>query len=944
MKRLADYFRIPEQIIDIWRREEGDSLLPLQVEAIENYDLLAGNSILITAPSSSGKTFVGEMAAVNSYYQGKKTILLVPMKAIAEEKYLDFQRKYQSYGLRIAISTHDRTEYDESILAGYFDIAVIIFEKMNVLLTQSAAVLNSCGLIIVDELQLLNDKTRGPDLEILLTKIKIIKKKTDQSFQFLGLSAVLANLNKFDEWLGAAHLATNTRPLELHEGVLFIDGSHKIKNFNDEKEYVETIPMINSIPVPQGVPRERRDGDMLEESIKRRLVVLSNHYLSLGKRILIFRKWRPLTVSTAQTISRTLNLSSAAQVIGALGELENSNSRETLIQCLSRGVAFHNSDLSPEERLAIELDFRNIDGQIKIICSTNTLAMGVNLPSSVVIIPDTMKPDQDSKLFHEIPISTSEYKNMSGRAGRTRYGEEGISVIMSNSNAEGTRYFLNYVKGKLDHLSSPLRNSDLRKIMLGLFASNLCKSQDEIQDFLISSYTGYTYWDQSEKSRRSFIDVIEKNCEFLKNYELLSRSTDGTICTTHLGKLCATSGTDVESFILLKNSLLNIDPTDWNYWEIVFPCLHCHEFADLLRIYIKLYDVGELWRIMDNINPKNYQILINWSLKHFGNDRDAVSRRVLSFLILSDWINGLEMRDLENKYTAARGNRVLSGTIRNIAETTSWMVQTLFGIGCILGYDKRFMEDINLLGEQLSRGVHKDGIPVHKLGVRGVTRTTIKKLVEAKISSLDKILDTPAEKFRGIISPSLAQRIHEAIVQKYKESQERIKYIQAHRLEKLGRDPNIIRSIFEKEGIPLEEAVVDLLNAPPLELKAERIVDQSKGEADIRMSTDRGIMVGSVTASRSNISDSKCAEIFRCGARENPSSYVVFGRPGFHDIAILNADHLNSQLETTKTYKLIPIQELGELFVRVAEGLMTKEIFLNIIMNDRGLIEASTYK
>lgn len=392
MNRLADYFKIPEQIIDIWRNEEGDSLLPLQLEAIEKFDLLTGNSILITAPSSSGKTFVGEMAAINSYYQVKKTILLVPMKAIAEEKYLDFQRKYQSFGLRIVISTHDRTEYDESILAGYFDIAVIIFEKMNVLLTQSAAVLNSCGLVIVDELQLLNDRVRGPDLEILLTKIKIIKKKSDQPFQFLGLSAVLANLNKFDDWLGAAHLATSTRPLELHEGILFTDGSLKFKNFNDGKEYIETISNVNNIIVPPGTPRNRAESNMLEEATIRRLVVLCKHYLSLGKRILIFRKWRPLTISTAQSISRTLNLSPASKVISALGELENSNSRETLIECLSRGVAFHNSDLSPEERLAIELDFRDTDGQIKIICSTSTLAMGVNLPSSLVIIPDTMKP------------------------------------------------------------------------------------------------------------------------------------------------------------------------------------------------------------------------------------------------------------------------------------------------------------------------------------------------------------------------------------------------------------------------------------------------------------------------------------------------------------------------------------------------------------------------
>jgi len=175
MQRLVTQYHIPQEIVDIWRHEEGRDLLEVQIESIENFGLLEGRSILITAPSSSGKTFVAEIAAINSYYQGKKTIFLVPMKAIAEEKYSDFQRKYQGFGLRIAISTHDRTEFDDSILAGYFDIAIIIFEKMNALLNQNPAVLNSCGLVVVDELQLLNDRSRGPDLEILLTKIKMIK-------------------------------------------------------------------------------------------------------------------------------------------------------------------------------------------------------------------------------------------------------------------------------------------------------------------------------------------------------------------------------------------------------------------------------------------------------------------------------------------------------------------------------------------------------------------------------------------------------------------------------------------------------------------------------------------------------------------------------------------------------------------------------------------------
>jgi len=102
------------------------------------------------------------------------------------------------------------------------------------------------------------------------------------------------------------------------------------------------------------------------------------------------------------------------------------------------------------------------------------------------------------------------------------------------------------------------------------------------------------------------------------------------------------------------------------------------------------------------------------------------------------------------------------------------------------------------------------------------------------------------------------------------------------------------------------------------------------------------LLVGSVTASKSNVSDSKCAEILKSGARMNPNAFAVFGRPGFHDLAIHNAPHLNNQLGAGKSYKLIPIQELGDLFVYVVEGKITKDLFIDTLMNGRGFIQAQT--
>jgi helicase len=940
MQRLIDNHNLPEEIVDIWRQEEGETLLDLQVKAIEEFGLLEGNSLLVTAPSSSGKTFVGEMAAVNSYFKGKKTIFLVPMKAIAEEKYADFVRKYQNFGINIVVSTHDRTEFDESILAGYFDIAIIIFEKMNVLLTQSSAVLNSCGLIVVDELQILNDRTRGADLEILLTKIKMVKDASPDCFQFLGLSAVLADLNRFDEWLGAVQCGAETRPLELHEGVLQIDGTIKFRNFNDGHEYNDTAPTIPATEIPRGVPQNREQRQQLEESIQKRLVLLCRHYLAEGKRILIFRKWRPLARDTAQRLAQELNLPPATNAIQALGDSENTNSKEMLVQSLTGGVAFHNSDLPPEARLTIESDFRQVDGQIQVVCSTSTLAIGVNLPASVVIIPDTMKPDPAAEEFHEIPITAAEYKNMAGRAGRTRFREEGISLLLTNSGAEAMRYWQSFVRGRLDRLTPPLERNDLRKIMLGLFAGNMCRSQDDIANLLLSSYTGYVHWNSNPKTREPFIKRISDNIIFLQRHRLLENNNEGGFTTTPLGSLCASSGVEVESFVLLQHVVENIDPTSWDPWELIFACLHCREISDLLRITFRAPDRNETWQRLEALDPGNRERLCEWSRQTsvVGSQVD-LDRRIQVSLLLNDWINCTDMREIENRY-APGGNRFLSGIVQRIAETVAWMMDTIRRIAFALKYDAEFVNEVRVLSERLIRGIQAEGIELHKLGVRGVNRMTVKRMVDAGYSSLDHILDTPAEDFRGTINPRTAQRIHEEIIRRLGESQERAKHNQASRLEKHGRDPHIIRAIYELDGTALEHAVVDLLNSPPLELAATRIAKQREGEPDILLPLSGGILVGSVTASRTNVSDGKCVEIVRSGARFNPTAYAVFGRPGFHDLAVRNAPNINNTINPNTTYKLISIQELGELFVRVVEDRITSDAFVDTLMNRRNLILA----
>lgn len=126
---LLRSYDIPDEIIEIWRRRGIDTLIPFQATAIRKHRILDGESLLVSAPTSSGKTLLGEITTIKAALKQKKTLYLVPLKALAEEKYNAFKTLGQSSGLRVVISTRDRHDFDKDIINGNFNIAVIVYEK-----------------------------------------------------------------------------------------------------------------------------------------------------------------------------------------------------------------------------------------------------------------------------------------------------------------------------------------------------------------------------------------------------------------------------------------------------------------------------------------------------------------------------------------------------------------------------------------------------------------------------------------------------------------------------------------------------------------------------------------------------------------------------------------------------------------------------------------------
>ncbi len=206
---------IPKELYQILEKEII-KLRPAQVKAIKK-GLLERKNLLVCTPTASGKTLIAELAALKSIIEGNgKTIYIVPLKALASEKYKDFKKRY-GHIAKVALSIGD-IDSSDSYLVDY-DLIITTSEKLDSLIRHHAPWLSLISTVVVDEIHLLNDPGRGPTLEILITILRQLLKKA----QIIALSATIGNPKELATWLKANLVIDHWRPVKLHKGV-YLDG------------------------------------------------------------------------------------------------------------------------------------------------------------------------------------------------------------------------------------------------------------------------------------------------------------------------------------------------------------------------------------------------------------------------------------------------------------------------------------------------------------------------------------------------------------------------------------------------------------------------------------------------------------------------------------------------------------------------------------------------
>ncbi|MBU1975868.1 MAG: DEAD/DEAH box helicase [Nanoarchaeota archaeon] len=207
--------QIPERIYKEISKRGFKTLRPCQTKSIKA-GLFNDKNLLVCTPTASGKTLVAELAALNAiYHDSGKAVYVVPLRALASEKYKSFKKDYPE--IKVAISIGD-IDSSDSYLERY-DLIITTSEKFDSLIRHHTPWLQSVKVVVIDEIHMLNDVSRGPTLEVVITILRQVLPK----LQLIGLSATIGNPEELAEWMGAELVLDKWRPVRLEKGV-YLDG------------------------------------------------------------------------------------------------------------------------------------------------------------------------------------------------------------------------------------------------------------------------------------------------------------------------------------------------------------------------------------------------------------------------------------------------------------------------------------------------------------------------------------------------------------------------------------------------------------------------------------------------------------------------------------------------------------------------------------------------
>jgi hypothetical protein len=422
-----------DKVQELCRRKSENGfieLLPSQRDALNNNLLdVASNVTVVQMPTSAGKTLLAEfnILVTKALKKDAKIIYVVPSRALVNQIYFDLKSDLESLDLVIE-KTSSAIEVDpneNAFLSQDIDILVSTPEKLDLLIRRNHPSVEDVSLIIIDEAHTIQNGQRGAKLELLLA----ILKRERPSAKFMLLSPFIgSSAEKIKEWLGGGNsIAIDWRPSE--KIVLGLDVGTR-KNQDLIKFYI--LPSPYSTHLIESNFEILSSFELKSRSKKDKLFEFSaKHFSKDNKCVLFLCEGKGTVDRRANFLYDSLESESSSDEINLVRKfISDEIGRDTVLsKVLEKRIATHHAGLSDEAKLLVEHLIRN--REIKYVCSTTTVAEGVNFPVSTVFF--------DSFWKGSVPIDNNDFWNIAGRAGRTFIDNFGKIILPFNSRENKTK-------------------------------------------------------------------------------------------------------------------------------------------------------------------------------------------------------------------------------------------------------------------------------------------------------------------------------------------------------------------------------------------------------------------------------------------------------------------------------------------------------------------------
>ncbi|XP_017729945.1 PREDICTED: helicase POLQ-like isoform X2 [Rhinopithecus bieti] len=504
---LGPFYSLPSKVRDLYAQFKGiEKLYEWQHTCLTLNSVQERKNLIYSLPTSGGKTLVAEILMLRELLCCRKDVLMIlPYVAIVQEKISGLSSFGVELGFFVEEYAGSKGRFPPTKRREKKSLYIATIEKGHSLVNSliESGRIDSLGLVVVDELHMIGEGSRGATLEMTLAKILYTSKTT----QIIGMSATLNNVEDLQKFLQAEYYTSQFRPVELKEYLKINDTIYEI---DSKAENGMTFSRLLNF----------KYSDTLKKMDPDHLVALVTEVIP-NYSCLVFCPSKKNCENVAEMICKFLSKEylkhkekEKCEVIKNLKNIGNGNLCPVLKRTIPFGVAYHHSGLTSDERKLLEEAYST--GVLCLFTCTSTLAAGINLPARRVIL----RAPYVAKEF----LKRNQYKQMIGRAGRAGIDTIGESILILQEKDK--QQVLELITRPLENCYSHLVQEftkGIQTLFLSLIGLKIATNLDDIYHFMNGTFFGVQQ--KILLKEKSLWEITVESLRYLTEKGLLQKDT-----------------------------------------------------------------------------------------------------------------------------------------------------------------------------------------------------------------------------------------------------------------------------------------------------------------------------------------------------------------------------------------------------------------------------------